>query len=504
MAVATANPTMRKLLLALLFASTPVISACGGDDGPTPFDEDAPPLSSEEDVLGGPADAPDDSKSDEVFPAQWNEIKTTQSPVKSQGSRGVCSIFATTAQVENLYITAGMANPDFSEQYMQWSVKNQVGAFQNTEGSNGGSNLDSVVDYGTVEEAAWPYQSQPWNATNDPECNGGMNLPTKCYTNGEPPQSAVDARKWRLPSSRWVSSSPNSIKHHLVQKKTGAVVGLTFFYQSWNHRSSTIPVDAEYWRQGYVTYPNAKDKTESATHRAGHAILIIGWDDNLEVQMRDETGAYLTNTDGTPKVEKGFWIIKNSWGTAGFGINHPNGAGYGYLSQKYVQEYGNTVIAEVPDLGVQTETACDDGSDNDGDNAIDCDDTDCTASPACAPDPTVMTYTASPNASIPDNDPTGVSSTIAVTDAGTVGAVKVTVAIDHTYRGDLTVSLAHGSTTQNVIAEQGGSEDDIRATFDVAGFTAAALAGDWTLKVVDGAGLDVGVLETWTLEIGVN
>jgi len=502
MEAATVDP-MRKLIATLLFA-TPLIAACASEDGPTPYDDD-PPLSGEDEVKGdAPANAPDDSKADEVFPAQWNELKTKQSPVKSQGSRGVCSIFATTAQVENLYITAGVPDADFSEQYLQWSVKNQVGAFANTEGSDGGSNLEAVVSYGTVEESAWPYETFPWSAANDPACNGGENLPTKGYTNGEPPASATSAHKFKLPSKRWISSSPTSIKHHLMQKKTGVVVGMTFFYQSWNHRRSTLPVDAEYWRQGYVTYPNAKDKTESAMHRAGHAILIIGWDDNLEVPMRDETGAVIKDADGNPKTEKGFWIFKNSWGTAGFGISHANGPGYGYLSMKYVQEYGNAATAEVPDLGAQTETACDDGLDDDGDNQIDCADSDCATNPACSSNPTVHTYTASPNAAIPDNDPTGVSSTIPVPDAGAIGSVKVTVAIDHTYRGDLTVTLAHGGTTKTVVARQGGSEDDIRAAFDVAGFTGAALVGDWTLNVADGAAVDTGTLESWTLEVGTN
>lgn len=494
---------MRKLLVSVLFAATPLVAACAGDGGPTPYDEDIP-LSGEDEVKGdAPANAPDDSKADEVFPAQWNQIADTQSPVKSQGSRGVCSIFATTAQVENLYITAGMANPDFSEQYLQWSVKNQVGAFPNSDGSDGGSNLDAVVDYGTVEESAWRYESSPWTTANDPACTG-ESRPTRCYTNGEPPATATSARKLKLPSSRWIASSQTSIKHHLMTKKTGVVVGMTFFYQGWNHRGSTIPVDTSFWQKGYVTYPNAKDKSESAKHRAGHAIMIIGWDDTLEVPMRDEAGAYLTSSDGSPRTEKGFWIFKNSWGTAGFGIDHPNGPGYGYLSMKYVQEFGNAVTAEVPDLEVQAETACDDGTDNDGDNKVDCADTDCAANPACSSDPTVHTYTAAPNASIPDDDATGVSSTIAVPDAGSVGSVKVTVAIEHSYRGDLTLSLRHGSTTQVVVREQGGSEDDIRAEFDVAGFTGASLNGDWTLTVVDGAAQDVGTLETWSLEIGAN
>ena len=501
---------MRKLLGTLLPLPVMLAAACAGDDGPTPFDGEDFPLSGEDEIKGdfpGNASLESGHKADTVYPKQWNELATLQSPVKSQGSRGVCSIFATTGQVEHLYIKAGMpvAEADFSEQYMQWSVKNQVGAYRNSEGSNGDSNLDSVVDYGTVKEAAWPYESSPWTAANDAACTGGDNLPTKCYTNGEPPQSAVDGDKFRLPSNRWVNTTVNSLKAHLTTKKTGVVVGMTFFYQSWNHRRSALPVNAEYWRKGYVTYPNAEDKTKSAEQRAGHAIMIIGWDDELEVPMRDKDGAEILDGEGRPRTEKGFWLFKNSWGTAGFGVEHPSGAGYGWLSYKYVTEYGNGAIAEPPSaVRPEPEAACDDGQDNDRDGQTDCDDSDCSGNAACSSNPTAHTYTSTPNLSIPDNDPSGVGDTIVVPDTGTVGSVRVTVAIDHTYRGDLTLSLAHDGVTRAFFTEEGGATDDVRATFDVAGHAGTDLAGDWTLLVVDGAGQDVGTLETWTLEVVAN
>ena len=299
-----------------------------------------------------------------------------------------------------------MADADFSEQYMQWSVKNQVGAYRNSEGSNGDSNLDSVVDYGTVKEADWPYESAPWTATNDAACTGGENLPTKCYTNGEPPASAVNGTKFTLPSNRWVNTTENSLKAHLTTKKTGVVVGMTFFYQSWNHRRSALPVNAEYWRKGYVTYPNAEDKTKSAEQRAGHAILIIGWDDELEVAMRDKDGNPILDGEGRPRVEKGFWLFKNSWGTAGFGVEHASGAGYGWLSYKYVSEYGNGAIAEPPtSVMPEREMACDDGNDNDRDGDTDCDDSDCAANAACSSNPTAHTYDAQPERVDPGQQP---------------------------------------------------------------------------------------------------
>jgi hypothetical protein len=434
---------LTRLFAAALLALPLAACAGGGDEetgGPTPFDDDNEV--GEDTVNDGAPDndsLPDDNKADAVYPAKF-EVGD-QSPVKSQGGRGVCSIFASTALIENVYIHAGLpvAEADYSEQYLQWAAKNLGNAFRNTEGSSSDANLRTVVNFGTIAERDWAYESTKWSAANDPACTGGENLPTKCYTNGEPPASVAQARKIKLLTSRWISTG--SIKAHIFTKKTGVNVGLTFFYQSWNHRSSTIPVSTAYWQKGYVTYPNAKDQTESLAHRAGHAIHLVGWDDELEVCMRDGEGNDVSDGAGGCKKEKGFWIFKNSWGTAGFGINHPTGPGYGYLSYRYVQEYGSAVVAEPLPIEAPREV-CDDAAeaDEDNDGNANCDDSDCAA--ACAPS-TSHTYTSTPAAAIPDQSST--SSTINVTDAGTIATVKLSVAITHTYRGDLKVTLTKGA-----------------------------------------------------------
>lgn len=499
---------MRNGLVSVLMSLPLLAAACAGgtDDGPTPYDDEYG-ITAGNINEGAPDNdsLPDDNKADAIYPEKFELPKAEQSAVKSQGSRGVCSIFAAQAIVENLYLKAGMpvAEVDFSEQYMQWAVKNQIGAFRYTEGSNVDSNLQQVVRYGGVKESVWPYESYPWTAANDPACNGGDNLPTKCYTNGEPPANVAGAAKFKLPSSRWINT--NSIKAHLTTKKSGVGVGLTFFYQSWNHRLSTLPIDNSLWRQGVVTYPNAKDKQVSLEKRAGHAIEIIGWDDAKEVTMRDEAGNPVLDANGNPKKEKGFWLFKNSWGTASFGVDHPFGAGYGWLSMQYVREYGSAVIAEMPSIQPAVEV-CDDAamSDEDGDGQANCDDTDCSAHPACTQSGgTAHTYTANPATAIPDNSTTGVSSTIDVTDAGTIADVKVTTDITHSWRGDLKVTLTHGSQSKVIFNRTGGSADDLKQTFSVADFT-GPLAGAWTLKVEDSARLDTGTLNGWTLEVTTN
>lgn len=476
-------------------------AACAGsdpDDGPSPFDDDYP-VSGLDPLFDGAPDnrsLPDENKADAVYPKQF-DVAGDQSPVKSQGSRGVCSIFATTALMENLYIKAGMPNPDFSEQYMQWSTKEQVRQYRDTDGSNADTNLKAASDFGIVEEAAWRYESQPWGTSNDPLCTG-ESRPVQCYTNGAPPQTALDARKFKLPRGRYLSTG--SMKAHLTSKKHGVNVGMTFFYQSWNHRRSALPVNTQYWREGIVLYPNAQDKTKSLEQRAGHAIQIVGWDDEKSVATVDDKGEIVKDAAGNPVMETGFWIFKNSWGTGSFGAANPHGDGYGYLSYKYVAEYGTAYVSDVPTYQAPAET-CDNGTDDDGDGQADCDDTQCAAHASCQTSPTEHTYTSTAAAEIPDNAPAGITSSIDVSDPGTVGTVKVTLDIAHSYRGDLKVVLTHGGRSVTLHDQTGSYEDDLKLTLDAAGLDGTTLAGAWTLTVSDNAAYDTGRLNGWSIEV---
>ena len=76
----------------------------------------------------GDANIAFEGKADVVLPTKF-DILSLQAPVRNQSRRGVCSIFSTMGLVESLYKKAGLATPDFSEQYLQWSVKVQVGLY---------------------------------------------------------------------------------------------------------------------------------------------------------------------------------------------------------------------------------------------------------------------------------------------------------------------------------------------------------------------------------------
>lgn len=111
-------------------------------------------------------------------------------------------------------------------------------------------------------------------------------------------------------------------------------------------------------------------------------------------------------------------------------------------------------------------------------------------------------YDSAPNAAIPDDAPDGVTDVIEVGEGlGAVDTVTVTVAITHTYVGDLTVSLSHGGRTMTLHDRSGGNRDDLSLLLTVDHFAGLDAAGAWTLQVVDSAAVDEGTLVDWSLTL---
>ena len=103
---------------------------------------------------------------------------------------------------------------------------------------------------------------------------------------------------------------------------------------------------------------------------------------------------------------------------------------------------------------------------------------------------------------IPDNDAVGVSRTLNVPDALTIGSLKVTVDIEHTYVGDLQVNLSHGGKTVTLHGQTGGNQKDLKKTFELGDFNGQSVQGDWELFISDNANVDTGKLNKWTLTVG--
>ena len=149
-----------------------------------------------------------------------------------------------------------------------------------------------------------------------------------------------------------------------------------------------------------------------------------------------------------------------------------------------------------------------------------------------APGPTVGSTGDMTVVPIPDDDPAGVSTTITVADTGSVLDMNVDLDIEHTWVGDLIVTLESPMGTSVTLIDQMGvpastfgcSNNDLLVTLDdeagapiedectgspitgsfipneaLSAFDGEEVNGDWILTISDNAGGDTGMLNAWTL-----
>ncbi len=131
------------------------------------------------------------------------------------------------------------------------------------------------------------------------------------------------------------------------------------------------------------------------------------------------------------------------------------------------------------------------------------------AKPATAPGSTTSIFKAVQDVPIKDLQTSKL--TLAIANTNPIKAIKVDVDIEHTYIGDLVVSL-HAPATLGVAPivlhnHQGGAADNIKKTYDVvnaSGLTTLAgknPQGTWILEVSDQARLDIGKIRSFALAI---
>jgi subtilisin-like proprotein convertase family protein len=119
-----------------------------------------------------------------------------------------------------------------------------------------------------------------------------------------------------------------------------------------------------------------------------------------------------------------------------------------------------------------------------------------------------VTVEVTPNLAIPDNRAAGVSNVLTVTQAGGIARLAVSVDIEHSYIGDLQVSLISPAGSTVVLHDRsGGSADNLVKSYSsddlmaLQALLGEAAQGDWTIHVADRAVADVGTLRQWGLGI---
>jgi trimeric autotransporter adhesin len=148
---------------------------------------------------------------------------------------------------------------------------------------------------------------------------------------------------------------------------------------------------------------------------------------------------------------------------------------------------------------------------------------------------TLAQYCSSPNVAIPDNNPTGVTDTMALETDATLAGLRLVLRANHTWVGDLSFRLSHLQASALVVdrpgvpaSTYGCSGDNIDAVLDDdaavaiegrceasvptisgvlrpneamgAAFAGLPAGGSWSLQATDAVGSDTGTLLEWCLE----
>ncbi len=125
-----------------------------------------------------------------------------------------------------------------------------------------------------------------------------------------------------------------------------------------------------------------------------------------------------------------------------------------------------------------------------------------------------LSFCDAPALSIPDSDPSGVSTQVLVTEGDIMVDVNVDIDIKHTWIGDLIVELSSPEgTTVRLHSRSGGSANDILTNYDLvtqpsgpgalSDFDGENPIGLWTLFVSDNVGGDTGIINEWCLNVTV-
>ena len=222
------------------------------------------------------------------------DLTARMTPVKHQGSRNTCSVFAATAVVEYLLAKETGDEYDLSEQYNYWAAKEHtltndvLLAYESIDGLAGYLAL-AAYGHSSMLESEWPYENQNWQQTGDEGCYEVAGVPiSECFT-GVPPQAA-ELAPWTV---ELIYTERQAIARYLVEEEVPVLINVTWYPEA---------VDAT----GKFHMPSAAEMDGAG----GHVIVLVGYD----------------------SAAKEF-IFRNSWGSS-WGTG-----GYGTMPEDYILQH---------------------------------------------------------------------------------------------------------------------------------------------------------------------
>ena len=252
----------------------------------------------------------------EDLPAAYNAVEsgTVTSEVRNQGGWGTCwSFSATGAMASNLFDELGEDAPVFSPIHMAYfSFHGRANPDDPADGTEGDTYRPFEYRESDADKnyAEYSYGGNTYIATSTftrgvgPVLEETLPYPDPFYTTDRSPYLDLDPdiqfnQLYRLDNTNYLPTrdADGNLDGTAVKKalREGGSLGIS--YNSTGY--------------GYKEYNGKQIKTQFGGMNfsdCGHAVQIVGWDDNVPKEL-----FYTSDRYGTPEHD-GAWIIRNSWG----------------------------------------------------------------------------------------------------------------------------------------------------------------------------------------------
>lgn len=210
------------------------------------------------------------------------------SPIENQDSLGSCTAHAVVGMLEYMMRRGLGEHTDLSRLFL-YKVTRRLLGWTGDTGAHIRSTIKAAAGFGVPPEQHCPYDISRYEEEPDAFLYSyANNFKALQYARLDPYNASG-------------KQTLDAVKYSLA---AGFVVSFGF------------PVYSSLTQSPYVPYPTSMDKLQG-----GHAVLAVGYDDNVQIE-----GAH------GKKANEGCLIFRNSWGV-GWGED-----GYGYLPYKYVED----------------------------------------------------------------------------------------------------------------------------------------------------------------------